>query len=274
VGTGSVLSYGIVGLGFLLAGFAFRLLSREQAKKVPSVQIIRAIYVFEVFCAALILAGLANEFMKNELKWTNDALSAKVFSLTNELTVAHTENTRLSAKADASDQLTKENSTLKAELATAAKRMEELSTQIDGLAKSRVQQKWLKIIGLDGLPGVPVRIVAWVNDVAYSYPNSVTWAEAGPGISSATYPLDIGALSYHVRFQVTALINGDAVDFLSQTVLNIDNSGEQEYSVFGVDRNSFGSVRGVGTIHTGGGADTIKRPDNLRAVVRFVIATN
>ena len=44
----SILGYGAIGLGFLLAFFAYRLLGRPNIKERP-------IYVFEIFCLALVL---------------------------------------------------------------------------------------------------------------------------------------------------------------------------------------------------------------------------
>ncbi len=139
----SILSYGIIGLGFLLAGLAFRLLNKEQNKKTPSQIIVRSIYAFEVFCIVLVILGGTNEYVKSDTRWHNSELVARVSALTDEL--AALQNTNLT-----------------------------LSQQIERLRNRKTEQKWLKIIGLNGLNGTPVRIIAWVNDVAYSYPNTVT----------------------------------------------------------------------------------------------------
>jgi hypothetical protein len=51
----SILGYGAIGLGFLLAFFAYRLLGRPNIKERP-------IYVFEIFCLALVLIGAALQY--------------------------------------------------------------------------------------------------------------------------------------------------------------------------------------------------------------------
>ena len=52
-----ILSVGVVGLGFLLAALAFRLLRNEQKKKAPNAAVIRAIYVFMGFAVVLVVLG-------------------------------------------------------------------------------------------------------------------------------------------------------------------------------------------------------------------------
>ncbi len=56
-----ILSYGVIGLGFLLAFLAYLLLAREQKKKTPQEMIVKAIYSFMVFSFGLCLIGVANE---------------------------------------------------------------------------------------------------------------------------------------------------------------------------------------------------------------------
>jgi len=67
------------------------------------------------------------------------------------------------------------------------------------------------------------------------------------------------------------LIDGQTVDFLSQTVLNVIDASEMQYSTFGVTRQGIGSVRApsFGTIHQSPG--TIKEERRV-ATVRFQIA--
>jgi hypothetical protein len=60
-----LLSYGAIGLGFLLAFMAYLLLSGEQKRAQPRQSIIRAIYSFMIFAFALAFLGFANEFAKN-----------------------------------------------------------------------------------------------------------------------------------------------------------------------------------------------------------------
>src|SRR5260370_25909522 len=48
-----ILSYGVLGLGFLLALLAYRLLTKEQGREFVRSEILRAIYVFMVFSLLL-----------------------------------------------------------------------------------------------------------------------------------------------------------------------------------------------------------------------------
>ncbi|MCB0283624.1 MAG: hypothetical protein KDF60_13650 [Calditrichaeota bacterium] len=59
-----ILGYGVIGLGFLLAVLAFRLLSAEQ-KRDPRQEIIRAIYIFMVFSVVLCIIGFAAQVFDN-----------------------------------------------------------------------------------------------------------------------------------------------------------------------------------------------------------------
>lgn len=57
----SILQIGTVGLGFLLAYFAFRLLRKEQEKAEPRVKNLRATYTFMLFSLLLVILGGAFE---------------------------------------------------------------------------------------------------------------------------------------------------------------------------------------------------------------------
>src|SRR5271155_6009933 len=57
-----ILGYGVLGLGFLLALLAYRLLSKEQGKQAPSPDAFRAIYVFMGFSLVLCILGLVSQF--------------------------------------------------------------------------------------------------------------------------------------------------------------------------------------------------------------------
>jgi hypothetical protein len=61
-----ILSYGAVGLGFLLAFLAYRLLAKEQAGARPRPTMIRAIYSFMGFSFLLCLLGFVGEFLKTK----------------------------------------------------------------------------------------------------------------------------------------------------------------------------------------------------------------
>jgi hypothetical protein len=58
------LSYGVIGLGFLLAFLAYRLLTREQSRKAADPNVLRATYVFMFFSLALTCLGLVSEFLR------------------------------------------------------------------------------------------------------------------------------------------------------------------------------------------------------------------
>jgi hypothetical protein len=55
-----ILSYGVIGLGFLLALLAYRLLTREQKQENPRNAILTAIYIFMVFSVVLCIIGFAD----------------------------------------------------------------------------------------------------------------------------------------------------------------------------------------------------------------------
>ena len=57
----SILSYGVIGLGFLLAFLTFRLLSNEQKNEKPRKSILNACYLFMVFSLILTGFGFASE---------------------------------------------------------------------------------------------------------------------------------------------------------------------------------------------------------------------
>jgi hypothetical protein len=60
-----ILSYGVIGFGFLLAVLAYQLLTREQKKTAPAHSILIAIYVFMAFSIALCLIGLVADQHKS-----------------------------------------------------------------------------------------------------------------------------------------------------------------------------------------------------------------
>src|ERR1700736_1250149 len=60
-----VLSYGVAGLGFLLASLACWLVSREQKKSAPDPKMLNAVYIFMAFSILVCLIELASELFKN-----------------------------------------------------------------------------------------------------------------------------------------------------------------------------------------------------------------
>lgn len=56
-----ILGYGVIGLGFLLAFFAFRLLSKTQSQPNPNRSVLRSIYFYMVFSIVLCGIGFASQ---------------------------------------------------------------------------------------------------------------------------------------------------------------------------------------------------------------------
>jgi hypothetical protein len=63
-----VLSYGVIGLGFLLALFSYRLLSKEQKLATPRREMLRAINIFMAFSVSLCLVGILGQFLDARVK--------------------------------------------------------------------------------------------------------------------------------------------------------------------------------------------------------------
>jgi hypothetical protein len=61
-----ILGYGVMGLGFLLAFFAYRLLLKEQKKEPPRSQILRSIYFYMTFSIVLCGIGFAAELVHTQ----------------------------------------------------------------------------------------------------------------------------------------------------------------------------------------------------------------
>ena len=59
-----ILSYGAIGLGFLLAFLAFTLLRSEQKRNAPNPVMVRAIYFFMLFAFLLSVVGFGSELLK------------------------------------------------------------------------------------------------------------------------------------------------------------------------------------------------------------------
>ncbi|MFQ5770843.1 MAG: hypothetical protein ACE5HX_09925, partial [bacterium] len=74
-----ILGYGVIGLGFLLAFLAYRLLGKEQNKDKPRPALIRAIYVFMAFSVVLSLIGFASEFFEKENTSIEKAIDSFAF---------------------------------------------------------------------------------------------------------------------------------------------------------------------------------------------------
>jgi hypothetical protein len=64
---GKILSYGAIGLGFLLALLSYMLLASEQKRVAPRVPMIQAIYAFMSFAFLLSILGFGSEYLKDRL---------------------------------------------------------------------------------------------------------------------------------------------------------------------------------------------------------------
>ena len=62
--THEFLKYGAIGLSFILAFLAFKLLSKEQEKKNPNKTILFSIYSFMIFSLLLSFSGFSLDFFK------------------------------------------------------------------------------------------------------------------------------------------------------------------------------------------------------------------
>jgi hypothetical protein len=75
-----ILRIGVIGLGFFLAYFSYRLLSKEQKKEKPRSSVIRAVYIFMAFSVALCLIGIYSQFIK-ERKTAYKAIGEAIYYL-------------------------------------------------------------------------------------------------------------------------------------------------------------------------------------------------
>jgi hypothetical protein len=60
-----VLQIGVIGLGFLLALLAYRLLSREQSRGKPNADILAQVRTYMIFSLLLCALGLLSEYLKD-----------------------------------------------------------------------------------------------------------------------------------------------------------------------------------------------------------------
>jgi len=61
-------------------------------------------------------------------------------------------------------------------------------------------QRWLVIQGVEGPPGVSVRIVATANSILYAYPADVPYTKIGPNMAEQKLPLPADADQYTLGF--------------------------------------------------------------------------
>jgi hypothetical protein len=75
---GKILSYGAIGLGFLLAFLAYRLLASEQKRDTPRAPMVHAIYTFMLFAFLLSILGFGGEYLKNQASQPSRAVPKRV----------------------------------------------------------------------------------------------------------------------------------------------------------------------------------------------------
>ncbi|MBX3315220.1 MAG: hypothetical protein KF906_12995 [Actinobacteria bacterium] len=68
--------------------------------------------------------------------------------------------------------------------------------------KSSIEQQWLVIEGIEGDVKTPIRVVANVNGISYSYPSKAVWTEIGPTMAKESFPLPAGEEKYNVSFSI------------------------------------------------------------------------
>lgn len=131
------------------------------------------------------------------------------------------------------------------------------------------KQHWLRIGGVEGPEGARIRIVAHVDDVTFAYPTLAAWAEVGPNMTEALFPLPVGGTEHRVRFTVEALDGAPATDYMSQKIDTRQVSADQQlYVVNAVQRSGGGSAKeGVGSTRSGASGTS-------RMTIRYAITGN
>jgi len=64
---GSILKFGVIGLGFLLAFLSYNLLRKEQKRELPRKILLNSILIFMVFSVIICSIGLFSEFLKRKI---------------------------------------------------------------------------------------------------------------------------------------------------------------------------------------------------------------
>ncbi|MDA9499545.1 hypothetical protein XI05_19190 [Bradyrhizobium sp. CCBAU 11357] len=87
------MSYGAIGLGFLLAWLAYRLLLKEQGMVKPRSSILSSIYMFEGFAVVLVIIGAILEYTNNVAKaGAFTTSSGNAATLTQYVSIAASQN--------------------------------------------------------------------------------------------------------------------------------------------------------------------------------------
>jgi hypothetical protein len=100
----SILGYGAIGLGFLLAWLAYRLLLQEQRVREPRANILKSIYFFECFCVVLVLFGAVLQYFDNTNRSNAFVLSNKITALESELQSTKSNISGLQTRAESAGQ--------------------------------------------------------------------------------------------------------------------------------------------------------------------------
>ncbi len=98
----SILQIGVVGLGFLLAYLAYKLLGSEQTRNPPRTPILVGIYVFMFFSVCLVVLGGTFKALPDILNYFNNGVTSQneITFLTNELKQKRTDNDGLIIKLE------------------------------------------------------------------------------------------------------------------------------------------------------------------------------
>jgi len=94
----NILSYGVIGLGFLLAFLAYRLSSKEQERVEPRRSILVTIHVFMIFSIILCMIGFGSEYVR---RLPGDDVNQEVGSLKQQVAQKEAEIKSKQAKVDA-----------------------------------------------------------------------------------------------------------------------------------------------------------------------------
>jgi hypothetical protein len=141
----SILGYGAIGLGFLLAYLAYRLLLQEQGTKTPRPEILKAIYLFECFCVVLVVLGSILQYSANEDKAKAELLSEKNRALDNDLKFTKDNLAAAQLLAKAADVCETKLQDVASIVAAQRKAIENSTTMIDGVLTALVTQNKLAI---------------------------------------------------------------------------------------------------------------------------------
>jgi len=156
-------------------------------------------------------------------------------------------STQLDQERTENGKLQNEVSALRGQLGQKAIEMEDLTKKLQSAAVPRPTQRWLRLLGVEGLEGFNARIIIRVNGMAYSYPSQAVWSQVGLGISTEDFPLPVGENAYRVSFEILSL-SEDAKfkQFQSQEVIHVDTWPYQgSYRIFGITTSEWGTVRGL-----------------------------